>query len=401
MKIAYVVSDLSYPAAEGLHQQTLLTMKSFMEHGHQVELFGIVKSKESLDEDRMYSETGIRFCSPPVVDPSATLLHALRIIAGRRYELKSLTSVEKGMTEKNYDVIHWEGMAAVSLAFRMKEHLPSVLSIIDPPSRRNLRLVKSAPGGAKLKHLGSAVVGFVLERLVAKVGVVHVVSREDRLWLNRMHKKMKAIDIPVVLPSMLELHAQAPSKTRQSASYYRVLIYGDLRQSHMRQAFDQFVDTVLPQSEEANNCQFIVMGRVAATSQLRDRTSKWSFEFIEWSTDYIHEIATADIVILLDTVGTGLKNRAIQSLALGATVIGTDVSFEGIPVEQNVHALVVAEWCDFAPEIDRLLRDPDLRGRLSSRGTALSRNLFGREAVYSKWQSLHKSVCSGFKDSSS
>ena len=62
----------------------------------------------------------------------------------------------------------------------------------------------------------------------------------------------------------------------------------------------------------------------------------------------------ADLVFLPDQVGTGIKTRAIQSLAAGKPVLASAIAFEGIPVIDGLNASVGAGNADFVRRFDEL-----------------------------------------------
>jgi hypothetical protein len=64
MRVALVVSDLTYPAGLGLHQQTMLTARLQIGRGDEVHVLGYCDDPQRLDPDRIARETGLRFHTP-------------------------------------------------------------------------------------------------------------------------------------------------------------------------------------------------------------------------------------------------------------------------------------------------------------------------------------------------
>ena len=67
-------------------------------------------------------------------------------------------------------------------------------------------------------------------------------------------------------------------------------------------------------------------------------------------------------------VGGGTRIKAYEAMAMGIPVVSTSIGVEGLPVEANRHYLQADDAQSFASAIVRLLRDAELRARLSRQG---------------------------------
>jgi GT2 family glycosyltransferase/glycosyltransferase involved in cell wall biosynthesis len=79
--------------------------------------------------------------------------------------------------------------------------------------------------------------------------------------------------------------------------------------------------------------------------------------------------------------GAGVKGKVNQSMAYGQPVVATPIAVEGMEIEAGSEALVASEPAQFADEIVRLYRDPELWLRLSDAGLANIRAHFSFEAA--------------------
>ncbi len=68
--------------------------------------------------------------------------------------------------------------------------------------------------------------------------------------------------------------------------------------------------------------------------------------------------------------GAGVKGKVNQSMAHGQPVVATPIAVEGMEIEAGREALVAQSPADFAAEVVRLYRDPDLWLALSDAGLA-------------------------------
>jgi glycosyltransferase involved in cell wall biosynthesis len=71
-------------------------------------------------------------------------------------------------------------------------------------------------------------------------------------------------------------------------------------------------------------------------------------------------------------IGAGIKNKVLEALAMGCPVVGTPISFDGIPARDGVSALFADAHAErFSAAVLHLLRDPALAGRIGANGRRL------------------------------
>lgn len=337
MRIAFAVSDFTYPPREGLHQQTILLISELCRRGVDVNLLGFVKDPESIDGDALFRHHGIKMPRELIQAGNSGLMTGYLSLWQRRLgRLRPQPLV--GASLASYDAIHLDGAAACGLA-SADIASSSVVSLVDPGSRRFARLARaSTTGQAKLGAYAKSLAHLIFESQLARLRpTFHFVSGSDSAYMQRLHPHSRVATIPIMLPPRLErMDPVAPS-----GPVREVLIYADMRQSHARQDVIRLLEDVLrPNAAAFRAVRFTVLGRVREDSQLARAAAGLSVQFIHWADDYVDTIARSDLVILPDTVGTGLKNRTIQSLSMGMPVLGTSTAFEGIDCVDGEHALL-------------------------------------------------------------
>ena len=81
--------------------------------------------------------------------------------------------------------------------------------------------------------------------------------------------------------------------------------------------------------------------------------------------------ATAVVVPIL--TGAGIRVKIVEAMSAGRAIVSTSLGWEGLPhVEPGRHLLVADEPAAFAAATLRLLREPELRGRLAKDARALA-----------------------------
>lgn len=381
MRIALVVSDLTYPATEGLHQQSLTLLTSLRKLGHQVDLFGFVRKSSSLDLLKM-KNLGIEFRAPAVSYSGSSLLRAVRILAVGM-DARSSVLVAK-LLAGHYDIVHLDGSLSCTLSPFLGRQA-RVLSWVDPGSRRFKRLAHEETqfGRKASKHVARMLYHMIENRLAFTGPPWHVVSEEDATYLRQLYAGQRVWSVPVMLPP--ELPGTKRIDQRPVDRHFTVTVFCDLRQDFTRTAFRRFITRVARKSKYREFIHFQVLGRVPATKDLTTFAEGLSLDYIGWADDYVEVLTSSDLVILPDLTGTGLKNRAIQSLALAVPVIGTDVAFEGIPVVNGESAVVVHSWKEFLIRFDESYEDRDLGARIAATGKNVVYARFGSANIAREW----------------
>lgn len=166
----------------------------------------------------------------------------------------------------------------------------------------------------------------------------------------------------------------------------RVIFYADLRVEHMNTAFKLAIQGVsrLP-GPILKRFRFSVLGRVNSVDVGVKLPPQLNIEFVPFVDDYISFLRSADIVVLPDGVGTGIKNRVVQAMALGRAVVATQAAVEGTLVVDGLHALVVDAPGKVADGLLRLLDDRDLGRKIAVEGGKLMIDNHHAEVVIRAW----------------
>lgn len=386
MRVAFVVSNLSYPPVEGLHQQSIVTAQLLAGPGREVHLLGFVRDAAALDEHAMFRDTGLRFRQPPIVSrlPDILLGVANRLLPPLGHEARNLRA-----RLPEYDIIHLENVGAVGLVRRGFARR-AILGLVDPGTLRWARFAHSAKSArARWSARGKRLLHLFFEHLVVRPGTtVHLVSREDATYLRHRLPKVRVAAVPVALPPPFESKTQVFEADEKP----RLLVFLDLRQPHLRRSFLWFAREVLARSKMAHISQLIVLGRVDADAELCAAVGDVDVTFMSWVEDYRLELAKATVIVTPDLVGTGLKNRVLQSMAVGRPVVGTTIAFEAIDIATGREAVSVDDPDRMAEQLDRLLADRNLCAAIGSAGREWVLRRFSADAVREQWNNLYDEV---------
>lgn len=392
MSACFVASDLSYPPREGLHQQTLLLVKGLVDGGQDLAFFTFCRDSKLLDHELMRKELGIVLAAPPIMYSGSTLSLGVRLIlrlpVGRRSGVRLLRRSIRDV----FSLVHLEHVGACGL-YRPRLGPKTVVSLIDPGSRRQWRLAKSArSNGAKARHVVASLVFTVVESyLRVSSRHWHVVSESDAGYLAKRYRHRGVIAVPMMSAS--EPPARRPAG-REGLT--EVLVPVDLRYDHMVRAVTALGDELRRLGPSVSRGLHItILCRVAAPVGPVEAWAGLPVEFVPWVSDFEAQIARSDVVVLPDVVGTGLKTRTVRALAHGKAVVGTSAAFEGIEVTDGIDALVADTPQVLARSIVRLQSEHELVTRLSGNGRQVGRRLSDNVSTLERWRAIYDSILAG------
>ena len=391
MRVAFVVSNLTYPPDSGLHQQALLTAQIQLSRGEEIHLLGFCRDPGKLDLDRMMKETGLRFHAPPITShlPSVVLGLINRFVPTvlRSRAVRNLQAT----LSHDYDIVHLDNIAACGLVRRGTSGR-AILGLIDPGTLRWRRMAGTARSSL-LKVKARLAIGMcdLLEKAIAFPGVrMQLVSYKDANYLQDRLPQVRVVAIPVAIPMNI---GRIPDVETDRRSRRVGVVFMDLKEAYLRDSFLWFISSVY-RPLIARGCCFdlLVLGRISEDFELEKLCQDLPVTLLDRVDDYLALLASADFIIIPDLTGTGLKNRVIQGMALGRPVVGTPTAFEGIPALNGVHALIASTADEMITGLITLCDRPELRKSLGKKAQELVNEEYGIELAKNRWRDLYNSV---------
>lgn len=92
----------------------------------------------------------------------------------------------------------------------------------------------------------------------------------------------------------------------------------------------------------------------------------------------------AKVLLLPLRFGSGIKGRVLEAMEAGLPVIGTDVTFEGIPIINNEHAIIANNKDDIVFWTIKLLENENIRKNISEKARMFVENYYKWDNSYSK-----------------
>jgi glycosyltransferase involved in cell wall biosynthesis len=252
--------------------------------------------------------------------------------------------------------------------YRLPADTPVVVDLIDSPTLRLRRqLGQAATPGAKLIRLLSWLeTRRYLRRVLPAAARVVVSSEVDARDLARLSPRSRVVSVP----------------NGVDADYFRpgvpplpgevVVFSGVMGYPPNGAAALWFHRAVLPRVRAARPAvRFVLAGRGSDDDAFREIRSDPGAQCTGRVDDLRPYVGGATVYVSPLTMGTGIKNKILEALALERAVVATSVSCEGIDVVPGVHLLRADGRDGFARAVLALLGARDERERLGANGRRL------------------------------
>jgi glycosyltransferase involved in cell wall biosynthesis len=142
---------------------------------------------------------------------------------------------------------------------------------------------------------------------------------------------------------------------------------------------------------EFPNLKLLVIGSI--TERLRKYQSVPGVEFVGFQRDIRPYFDAAQLSIVPLRAGSGTRFKILESWAMGRPVVSTTIGAEGLPF-QDMRNILIADTPDaFCIKVSELLRDADLRSRLSVAGRALVEAEFSWQGIVSNLDRQLRALC--------
>ncbi len=187
-----------------------------------------------------------------------------------------------------------------------------------------------------------------------------MVSADDERDLRQLAPRVKT----TVIPIGVDTHYFRPHRERAGPS--TICYLGSLDWFANVQGIRWFAKDVLPLvAKEHGTVKLLIYGSSPgrSVSELADGKRIFVMGFIE---DAREAFRSATVFIAPEAVGSGLRIKILEAMAMGKPVVATSVSCEGIAVKHGRDILVADKPADFAREVSLLLSSERLRRSVST-----------------------------------
>jgi len=143
-----------------------------------------------------------------------------------------------------------------------------------------------------------------------------------------------------------------------------------------------FAREVLPLVRLAEpDARFVVVGK-NPPAEVMALTAEPGVEVTGYVADVAPYLSSADAFVAPLHAGGGMRVKILDAWLWGQPVVSTPIGAEGIDIRDGENILIGADAAGFAAQVVRLLRDPELNGRVRAAGRAWVETHYAWKAAY-------------------
>lgn len=345
--------------------------------------------------------------------PQVGFLKPLPFVAGWRRIIRAVAHIVRGLPPSlarygseqhrnafmkavevgRYDVIHYDIVnTAQFLSFAPS--VPSVHSPNDATSffyRRMALSERSFLLRAKLK-VASALLRSYEQANYARFSKIHVVADSDAAYLKRLVPQADIVKIHFGVDDV-DVRAKASEVSNDAPL---ILVLGGSNVPGIAGGIREFVEYGVPRILRRFPGVRIKFHGRDMEKFLTGIPIANQVEISSWVEDFNALIDQASIVVLPDLAGTGIKTRALQSMARGKPIVGTDVAFEGFQdaVVHGEHCLIASTIEDVTTMVEDLIGDKEKCRAIGESAIQLITREFSWGVLIDKYADLYGSAVS-------
>ncbi len=303
---------------------------------------------------------------------------------------KFKTALNRVLSENDYDVIHLDALAMAPYIVQLNNKV-AVISITDAVSRcyqQQARATQSFFKRVYRKYESRTIARFEKD-ILPQFTRVHVVSRDDRQYLQNLHGGIRAEYIEHGVPDSV-LGFKPSSEDGEMTGPCLLLPGGLINTAAVATGVINFLSIVYPiLRNDYPNLTVKILGRYPSKRLLRLMSETPGVQYVDWVDDYYAEHSRADIVVLTDVSGSGIKTRFLYALGLGCPVVASPAASAGLEITDGIHFFRREMDHSFAEAIAKLLQDRAARQKLGTNARQLMMETFSKTELGRRWEALY------------
>jgi glycosyltransferase involved in cell wall biosynthesis len=297
-------------------------------------------------------------------------------------------ALSTALAEKRFDAVQIEGMELAHVIAQVKREAPSTRVVLDCHNaetelqrrafQADIRRPKRWPTALYSATQIGRLEKYERRALQAADGIL-AVSEIDRQFLRQTAPQLWP-EITIV-PNTIDISAYASPGAISGEKRFDLVFTGKMDYRPNVDGVLWFADFVWSRiiQERPQTTWAIVGQRPAPSIQALRETQGVT---VTGSVPNIQPyIAGATVFIMPLRIGSGTRLKLIEGMAAGKPVVSTRLGAEGFPVQDGVNIILADTPEQQSETILRLLREPELRGRLSSAAFELARQYDWRQIV--------------------
>lgn len=392
MNILYLTHDFPYPPDEGIRIVNYNLLKQLSKR-HRITLLSLVQN-ESQNE---YIEKISAYCHKvkTVVReiPKSALLRLKNILFQKYpfcvyqfYSKDFEDTIRKSLAEDKYDVLHFD-FVNTSI---YRDSAGGVPAVYFPHDAMSMLFYRNIPRETSLLRKIYTYSQYRKMRsyekyILKKFQKTAVVSPVDRDWLLNICGDSGIS----VIPNGIDTEYFKPFDVRED--YPSVIFRGIMSFLPNIDAVEYFCRQILPLiKKEIPEVRFYIVGSSPGKQVLKYHDGK-SVIVTGHVEDIREYILKATVNVCPMRVGSGIKNKILEAMALEKATVATGLACDGIPELKNGENIMVADTPpEFAKKAVELIKNRDLRRKFGNNSREIMVENYGWDKIARKFEELYK-----------
>lgn len=301
-------------------------------------------------------------------------------------------AIVRACAQREFDVVIIEQLALGQYA-PLVRHLPHIFFPVDAVSRLKAQRYQVAkhPMERLLRFLDFRVTKTYERSMYRQFDGVVFVSGDD----IRYTVGANLVDAAKVyeLPNGVDLTYFHPHARDGQQHERSIAFIGNMRNYSNEHAVRWFHDRVWPAlRREIPDLRWRIVGNDPSVRLRKDLSRDSRIVVTGYLEDFRPSIWDATMVVSPLQLGTGMKNRVLQAMAMGKAIVASPLSVEGIGVAHRRHLMVAADAGQFIRHTRALLGDDRERCRLSKEARQFVEHHHSLDAAASRFLHIIEQV---------
>lgn len=393
MKILFLTAFLPYPPQAGNKIRQFNWIKYLSEKNEicLVSFIESTKEKEYLNKLRKYCLKVVAVLRRP---KSGFKYRIINLFQNSPYFLvKQFKSNEMQkkinliLKENKFDLVYVSSLAMAQYIYGIKG-IPKILDAADCITRNFLQQWQSATG---LRHrILSFIDWYKIKNyeceMYSKFNKCLLASPVDKKF---MEKSCAALPIEAI-PNGVDLDYFKPRIAEEESP--SLVFTGFMDYAPNEDAMIHFCSKILPLVEKTYpQIKCYIVGKNVSNKLKEAVANKKNVVFTGFVKDIRTFIDKATVFICPLRMGTGIKNKVLEAMAMGKPVVSSSIGAEGIDVVPGKDIMIADKPEEFAKQVVELLKDKNKRLELGMNARRLVENKHN-------WSSLGKAIDKIYKE---
>ncbi len=393
MKILQIAPKIPFPPDDGSKVSIFNLTDQLLKRGIEVcfaapsygknpdELFASMVRYVPIDIDGTYSIAGgIR-----------NLFSSMPYNIEKYFDSNAFKHLSRLHEESKFDLVHVDHLHMAEYGLKLKEKFGTKIILREHNFESDiLRRVAERSRNPVAKAYYKLQYSRILRYESAVVGefdAVLPISDVDDRKLKELSPGMTSF----VIPAGVRIEKFLPGR---EMVHNRVLFLSSYNWLPNMDSLQFYVEEILPLlKEKTPSAKTIIAGK--SVDRIPKAWLNGSFENAGFVDDFNDLASMASVAVVPLRIGSGMRIKILELMALGMAIVSTSIGAEGIDVESGKHLLIADTPDEFAECVSTLLSSPDLCRKIGANARELVSGQYTWDSAGEKLVSAYNKILGG------